>query len=160
MALDQYANIAEIVGVVIVIVTLVFLTLQIRQNTRAIRSTTIQAVSQSEMSIAKILIENSDTWNKVLTAEPLAVGEETRKAIGLFNVFMIDTGHRYQQYNTGYLDAQAWEGRLATLPEVTNLPVYQLWKTSLGGMSHSADFLELLENQSRGHRGEHENQQN
>jgi hypothetical protein len=160
MALDQYANIAEIVGVVVVIVTLVFLTLQIRQNTRAIRSTTIQAVMQSEMAFSKILIEHSDTWNKILTAEPLAVGEETRKAIVLFNVFMIDTESRYHQYNTGYLDVQAWEGRLGTLPEVTNLPVYQMWKTSFGGMSHSADFLKLLENQSRGHMDEHEYQQN
>ena len=160
MALDQYANIAEIVGVVIVIVTLVFLTLQIRQNTRAIRSTTIQAVMQSEMAFNRILIENSDTWNKVLAAEPLAVGEETRKAIILFNVFMIDTESRYHQYNTGFLDAQSWEGRQATLPDVTSLPVYQLWKTSFGALTHSADFLKLLESQSRGHKGEHENQQN
>ena len=61
MALDQYANIAEIVGLVIVVVTLKFLTLQIRQGTKAIRSTTIQSVMQSEMAFSQILVEKSDT---------------------------------------------------------------------------------------------------
>ena len=61
MALDQYANIAEIVGLVIVVVTLKFLTRQIRQGTKAIRSTTIQAVMQSEMAFSQILVEKSDT---------------------------------------------------------------------------------------------------
>ena len=159
MAIDHYANIAEIVGVVIVIVTLIFLTLQIRQNTKAIRSTTIQAVMRSDMAFSKILIEHSDTWDKVLTAEPLASGAETREAIILYNVFMIDTESRYYQYQSGYLDAQAWGGRLGTLPALVSLPVYQLWKDSFGGLSHSADFLMLLENQSLRQIDEDENQQ-
>lgn len=151
MALDQYANIAEIVGVVIVVVTLVFLTLQIRQGTKAIRSTTIQSVMQSEMAFSQILVENSDTWDKILSAQPLANGAETRKAIVLFNVFMIDTESRFHQFQSGYLDAQSWEGRLSTLPEMVSLPVYQLWRNSMGGLSHSADFLSLLESLLRSH---------
>ena len=98
MALDQYANIAEIVGLVIVVVTLKFLTRQIRQGTKAIRSTTIQAVMQSEMAFSQILVEKSDTWDKILSAQPLANGAEIRKAIVLFNVFMIDTESRFHQF--------------------------------------------------------------
>lgn len=57
MALEQFANIAEIIGVLLAIVTLIFLTLQIRQNTRALRLTTIQEVLNSEMEFGKPLIE-------------------------------------------------------------------------------------------------------
>ncbi len=148
MALDKFANIAEIVGVVIVIVTLVFLALQIRQGTKAIRATTIQAAMQSEMSFSQFLVENADIWDKILSAQPLASGTETRKSIILFNVFMIDTESRYHQFQSGYLDAQSWEGRLRTLPELVRLPVYQLWRKSPGGLSHSADFLSLMDKQS------------
>jgi hypothetical protein len=147
MPLDQIANLAEIVGVIIVIVTLVFLSLQIRQGTKAIRSTTIQSVMQSEMAFSKILVENSDTWDKILSAQPIPDGMEKRKAIVLFNVFMIDTESRYHQYQSGYLDAQSWQGRLSTLPEMVNLPLYPLWRNSVGGQSHSADFLSLLDKQ-------------
>ena len=111
MALDYYANIAEIVGVILVVVTLVFLTPQIRQNTRALRSTTIQSVMQSEVAMMSILVENADTWEKIISGMQLASGEETRRAIVLFNVYMIETESRYHQFKTGYLDAQPWDGR-------------------------------------------------
>lgn len=143
--LEQFANIAEIIGVLLVIVTLVFLTLQIRQNTKALRSTTIQAVLNSEMEFGKILIEHAATWDKILEAEPLTEGEEHRRAIMLFNVFMIDSESRYKQYETGFLDPQAWEARLRTLPKVVALPIYGEWRASIGGLSHSRDFLEMLD---------------
>lgn len=145
MNLEYVANIAEIVGVILVVVTLVFLSLQIRQNTQALRSTTIQAVMQSEISMMSILVENSATWEKIQTGAPLAAGDETRKAIVLFNVYMIDTESRFHQYQTGYLDAQPWEGRLGTLPHVVRLPIFKPWRASLGGQSHADDFLELLD---------------
>lgn len=143
--LENIANIAEIVGVVLVLVTLVFLTLQIRQNTRAIRSTTIQAVMQSEMAFSEILMTNAALWEKVVSGAALEPGTETRGAIILFNVFMIDTETRFHQYRSGYLDAQAWNGRMQTLPEVIALPIYETWRQSYGGRSHSKAYLDLLD---------------
>ena len=149
MAIETYANIAEIVGVVLVVVTLVFLTLQIRQQTRAMKATTIQEVMQTELSMMSILAENAATWEKIISGASLDPGEEMRKAIIIFNMYMIDTEHRYHQYNTGFLDTQAWEGRLGTLPFVVGLPTYDLWRASPGGQSHAADFLALLDELKR-----------
>lgn len=148
MALEHYANLADIIGALLVIVTLVFLSLQIRQNTRALRSTTIQAVLSSEMEFGKILIDNAGTWDKILNAAPLTEGKELRRAIMLFNVFMIDSESRFQQFETGFLDPQAWEARRRTLPTVVELPVYRQWRASIGGLSHSDTFLDLLDNMS------------
>ena len=145
MELGQFANIAEIIGVLLVLVTLVFLTLQIRQNTKALRSTTIQAVLDSEMEFGKILIDYAGTWNKVLNAEPLADGEELRRAIILFNLFMINSESRYQQHETGFLEPQSWAARLQTLPKILALPIFKEWRASIGGRSHAEDFLELLD---------------
>lgn len=151
MALEQFANIAEIIGVLLVTVTIVFLTLQIRQNTKALRSTTIQAVLNSEMEFGKILIEHAATWDKILGAVPLKEGEEQRRAIMLFNVFMIDSESRYQQYETGFLDPQSWEARLRTLPSVVRLPIFGEWRKSIGGLSHSADFLDMVDKLAQQH---------
>lgn len=145
MTLEQYAAIAEIIGVVAVIVTLVFLTLQVRQNTKALKSTTIQAALQSEIDVAAMLLEHAAVWDKVMNAAPLADGEETRKAIGLYNVFMIDTENRYHQYHSGYLGEPSWRARLRTLPKMVGLPVFPLWRSSVGALSHSDDFLALLD---------------
>ena len=46
---------------------------------------------------------------------------------------------------TGFLEAQSWEARLGTLPELVRLPAYELWRSSLGRQSHTADFLKLLD---------------
>ena len=146
MNLDQIANIAEIIGVVLVVVTLAFLTVQIRQNTLAIRATTMKAAMQSEMEFAAMLLSEAGVWERLLSDAPFTEGEETRKCILLFNVFMIDTESRFHQYTAGFLDAQAWEGRYASLSRFKKLSAYGLWRTSLGGMSRSADFLELMDN--------------
>ena len=145
MPLEQIANIADIVGATLVVVTLVFLALQIRQNTRAVRATTIESTMQSEMKIAAIIIENAATWEKVITGAPIADGEETRKAMALYNVLMIDTESRYHQFKAGYLERQAWEGRVKTLPDVVRLPIFEKWRYSLGGLTHAADFLDFLD---------------
>lgn len=130
---------------ILVVLTLIFLTLQIRQNTQAIRASTMNSAMQSEMEFAGLLLTDAETWDKVLSAAPIGVGAETRKAILLFNVFMIDTESRFHQFNSGYLDAQAWDGRRGTLPDVVRLPVFKIWRYSFGGLSHSADFLALLD---------------
>ena len=149
MAIDTYANIAEIVGVILVVVTFVFLTLQIRQQTKAMKATTIQEVMQTELSMMSILAENAAVWEKIIVGAPLKSGEETRKAIIIFNMYMIDTEHRYHQFNTGFLDTQPWEGRLGTLPFVVRVPTFELWRASPGGQSHAADFLALLDELKR-----------
>ncbi len=59
MTLDYYANVAEIIGVIVVIATLIFLALQIRQNTKALRSTTIQEVMQTEIALMSLLVEKN-----------------------------------------------------------------------------------------------------
>lgn len=146
MNLEYVANIAEIVGVVLVVVTLVFLTLQIRQNTQALKATTMQAAMQSDMEFAATILAYAAIWDKVLKGEPLAEGEETRRAIILFGNYMTDTESRYHQYRAGYLETQAWEGRLGTVADFVRLPVMEQWRLSPGGRSRAADFLELLDN--------------
>lgn len=145
MNLEYLANVAEIVGVVLVVVTLVFLTLQIRQNTRALKATTIQAAMRSDMEFASTMLPYAATWDRVLKGEPLKEGEETRQAIILFGNYMTDTENRYHQYKAGYLKAQAWEGRLETVADFVRLPIMEQWRLSPGGRSRSADFLHLLD---------------
>lgn len=143
--LENIANIAEIVGVTLVLVTLIFLSLQIRQNTSAIRSTTIQAIMQSDMTFAQILVANAELWDRVLGGELPAEGEETRRAIVLFNLFIIDSETRFLQFQNGSLDKKSWESRLNLLPHLVTLPVFTLWRESLGGRSHYPDFLDIVD---------------
>lgn len=150
MELDDLANIAEVVGLVLVLVTLAILILQIRQQTRALKSSAIQAVMQSEIALTSVLVEHADAWKKVLTGQHFLPGEDTRRAIILFNILMTDTESRYQQYKIGFLDLNAWAGRHELLPELVQLPIFEPWRVSPGGKTYSTDFLELIDNIKKG----------
>jgi hypothetical protein len=142
---EAIGAIGEILGAAGVILTLGYLAFQIRAGTKATKAAAFQAVLQSEMDFASILIENAGTREKIVTDTPLSEGEETRVAIVLYNIFMLDSERRFHQYNSGYLEASAWEGRLRALSLLAKFSIFERWKTSLGGMAHSADFLELLD---------------
>ena len=59
MTLEQYANLFEIVGGAIVVVTLIFLVIQLRQNTRALKSTIILCNQGHTLTVYQTLMEDS-----------------------------------------------------------------------------------------------------
>ena len=66
MPLEQLANIAEILGMLVVAVTLIFLTLQMRQNTKALRSSAAQNAHEMAETIYSRIIEDADLTDIVL----------------------------------------------------------------------------------------------
>ena len=60
MTLDQIANIAEITGVVIVVITLIYLSVQLHQNTQALNSSSAQATHDALTNGYLTLATDSD----------------------------------------------------------------------------------------------------
>ena len=60
MTLDDYAMLAEILGAILIIVTLVFLLLQIRQSTKATRAATSQAIHEHMSEIYGMVVGNKE----------------------------------------------------------------------------------------------------
>jgi len=66
MTLNELANIAEVFGMLVVSVTLVFLTIQMRQNTRAMRSTTYHSVNEMALAIYTPIVASDDLADLLL----------------------------------------------------------------------------------------------
>jgi hypothetical protein len=143
--LSELASIAEIIASIGVIVTLVFVWVELNDGNREARAATEQLVIKTEMDMTAVFIANASTWNKVVTGAPIDEGEEMRKAINLFNLAMLETANRYAQYRSGYIDLEKWENNLNTLPAVIKLPIYEKWRESFGGQGQDSAFLELLD---------------
>ena len=148
LKLPELASFAEIVASIAVILSLIFVGLELSEGNRVTRATTSQMAVQSEIDMATAFLEHADTWDKVIVGAPLDGGEETRVAIILFNILMLDTESRYQQFNSGYLDPSSWEGRKRIIPSLVSYPIYELWRNSPGGQNHSAEVLEFLDDVS------------
>ena len=101
MTLEQYAYLFEIVGGLIVIVTLIFLVIQLRQNTRAIRSTTMQALQALRIETYGMLMDDSmmEAYLKGMS-QP---SEMTPLEKGKFNAFWTIA---LQQYQHAYFEVR------------------------------------------------------
>jgi hypothetical protein len=69
VTLDQLGNLGEFISGLAVVVTLVYLAIQIRHNTRAVRSSMHHAMIDSTLRIAESLSDNADVARIVLRAD-------------------------------------------------------------------------------------------
>ncbi len=143
--LQELASIAEILGLIAIVPSLIFVGVQLGRGNREARAAAFQAAMKSEIDVSAIFAEHAGTWDNVINGAPLASGEELRRGMILFNVLMSDSEGRYHQFKAGYLDVQSWEARHSALAPMVILPIFEIWRSSPGGLSHSADFLQLLD---------------
>ena len=143
MSLQDWGAIGELLGGVAIIVSLLYVGLQLKHGNRETRAATLQATLDSEMSLQTQAMRYAGTWEKVLTGVPFADQEETRRAILLFNMVMTMYQNRLYQFKTGYLDyAPEFE-------DLVTWPIYEVWRASGGAKNRSPDFLEVLDKQHK-----------
>ncbi len=141
MSLQDWGAIGELLGGVAIIVSLLYVGLQIKHGNRETRAGTLQATLDSEMSFQAEAMRYAGTWEKILTGVHITDGEETRRAIILYNMMMTLYQNRYFQFKTGYLDNPP------VTEEVVTFPMYEIWRASGGAKNRSAEFLEYLDRQ-------------
>ena len=109
MTLEQYAYLAEIIGVILIVATFIFLAVQLRQNTRAVKSATLQSIHNKTMTAYEMLMDDSmmDTFIKGMR-EP---SDLTAIEKGKFNAFWTVALHTFQN---DYFQIQAgtYDGRI------------------------------------------------
>ncbi len=141
MSLQDWGAIGELLGGVAIIVSLLYVGLQIKHGNRETRANTLQATLDSELSLQAEAMRYAGTWDKIVTGDHLADGEETRRAILLYNMMMTLYQNRYYQFKTGYLDNPP------VTEDVVTFPMYEIWRGSGGAKNRPAEFLEFLDRQ-------------
>lgn len=98
---------AEAIGVLGVIGSLIFVALEIRQNTNAVRSATIQAISQQSYDANYRLAENSELVEIISKADngEALTDSERRRLFAWWTAILRLNENRLQQYRLGVLDA-------------------------------------------------------
>jgi hypothetical protein len=141
----KLADFAEIIGTIAIVLSLIFVGIQVRDGNRETRAATIQDAVHSQMDLGTVMAGHAATWDKVIKGATLNSGPELREAIVIYNLFMLDAERRFHQYQSGYLELSLWEGRLRSLRRMVALPIYSIWKDSPGGTGHSQSFLDIVE---------------
>lgn len=108
MTLEQLALIAQIVGVVVVAVTLIYLTIQVRQGTEQMRSESRQAQLANDQTGVYKFVEFPDLGRIASQLETPTFEEKTQLFFWMIGQLRARE-FEYLQYKSGAMTKDAWE---------------------------------------------------
>ena len=107
MTLEQGAHLAEIVGVIVVVVTLIYLSVQVRQGTELLRSESRQAQVTNDQDGVYKFVEHPELGRLFSQVETPSFTEKTKLNFWLIGQ-MRAREHEWLQYKDGILDETTW----------------------------------------------------
>jgi hypothetical protein len=140
LKLSEWANIAEVLGACAIVVSLIFVGVQISDGNRETRAATVQSALDAEMAFQAEILRYADTWLKVVSGQPFSDDVEERRGIILYNMMMTQNENSYVQMKVGFLEAST-----ETLAEGVSWPIYEIWTRSGGYRGRSLEFREFLD---------------
>ena len=147
MTLAELSDISQALGAVAVIVSLIFVALQIRQNTRALKATSHHAVTDSFNAINTLIMSDPKVariWRLGMAgSERLDEDERVSfsfMALGYMRIF--ETLH--YQFRTGSLEPKLFEAELNTLKWTATNPGFLAW-WAVNPISLSDEFRAFID---------------
>jgi hypothetical protein len=154
MNLQDFASVAEIAGAVAVVVSLIYVGLQLKDSTSAIRS---GAASDATMAMQSWYLElgsnrqASDIWfNGVTSPEPLPTHDEFQFLMSMHAV-ILGMQNSYLLSKEGTLDAEFREAVTTALVSVKDLPGMNRYWRQRRGYFHTG-FAEYVDSLLAGNR--------
>ena len=154
MTLENLGNLGEFIGGLAVIATLVYLAVQVRQNTKLLRRSaeqTSRSDSTAAIALAAQSSENAAVYHRGL-ADPDALSPEERTHFFLFmaaNFYHLHYGHT--AYQDGAQSEDSWKLQLQGVQFFVSRPGVRIWweqqRSQLFGPG--SDFWHLVDSELR-----------
>jgi hypothetical protein len=113
--------IAEALGALAVLASLIYLAAQIRQNTQMMKSAIRQQLTTSTQNVVFKMMDNAETLAKLQESETLTPGEQVRMRLLVRAGFRGFEDFAYQHHH-GLLDASEWSARLVAMRTSMAMP--------------------------------------
>jgi hypothetical protein len=131
MTLEQLNIVFQIVGTLGVIASLIFVGLQVRQNTKATRVQVQENMTSGYISVAQILIDNAEVFTRGIAAtrESFASFSDAEKMIYFSLIFSIFKHFEniYSQRERGFIDQESWAAWSEHMLMYFNQPGVKMW---------------------------------
>jgi hypothetical protein len=154
MSLEDLGNIGEFVGAIAVVLSLIYLAFQIRQNTFQLNQNTEVVRANAELDNARLAAdfnarianngELSELW-RLGNSAPIAISQEQTVRFGFL---MGDLFYRleglFRQYRRGFLGSESWEAWASLMSRMLTTPVVRGWWDT-GQHPFSVSFREYVD---------------
>ena len=112
MKLKDFAYISEILGGIAIIASLIFVGVQIEENSRAVRAATFQSITETDMNWLENLVDDPElaiAWNKMLIDHTLLEDIEWARLDWVITMLMRNFENIFEQYEAGILTEARWQ---------------------------------------------------
>ncbi len=107
MTLEQWAYVADIVGAVVIVASLVYVAMQVRQNTKAQFAASRQATLASDLELLSMMVDYPED------ALGLGATPDDVRSTAFLVAYLRIREFAWYQYQSGILDQTTWESYLA-----------------------------------------------
>lgn len=145
---EAIGAIGEIGGALAVLVSLIYLAVQIRQNTKMMRSSAKQQLTAGTQNLIYKAIDNSDAWVKLTNGEHASTPEEDARMSLLVRAMLRGFEAQVYQHQAGLLEEDEWQALRAAIVGICALPgVARYWEEL---KPHMSERLRLIVEESQG----------
>ena len=141
---EAIASIADIVGSAAVVITLIYLALQLRQNTQTIQGSSFESVTQIQQTELRWASDISDTWTKAIERPSELDSSETWKMSEWCVSAMAARQNEYLQFKRRHLNADEWKASESIILVILTLPWARNWWKTLGQKVFHAEFVGVV----------------
>ncbi len=147
MSLQDWAAIAEIVGAVAVIITLIYLSIQVRHNTKAIQGQTISDVTRNVHEHANMVLQGQDVAAALKKfASDKSLGPDDAILIDfLLTAVFVARQNEYFQWKQGLLDESVFRSLHHVIYTLLESPNGQYWWQHEGRRIVAPEFVEFVD---------------
>ena len=142
MNISNLSDISEIIGSIAVVITLIFLVLQMRENTRAIKASTRQAARDAEAQTVATTIDHPSTvlgWTK-----PELTDEELIQYIFWMIGYFRNRENDWLQFQRGVMDEASWNRYLSAMTGLFTYERNRNWWINYGTIAFNPEFVEQV----------------
>lgn len=142
MNTSNLADISQIIGSIAIVITLIFLVMQLRENTRAIKASTRQAARDAEAQVVITSIEHPGmllAWSK----QELTDEEVIQHFLWLVGYFR-NRENDWFHFRGGVMDDTSWNRYLSALTGIFSHEKNRNWWINYGTMAFNPEFVEQV----------------
>ena len=143
MSLEYFANLAEVVGLILVVASLIYVAKQLRQNTNSIRAQSRQSVLTASQAELLVTIEQPSITISIGSSESLSEEEQVSIASYLFSIFRARE-FAWLQHNNGVIDDTQWNTELAVLLFFIDSQRVRDWWANVGQAAYGDEFTTFV----------------
>ena len=151
MSIQDLGSIGELVAAIATVATLVYLAIQVRQNTRALRSSTFQEIS-NDMSVSSQTLSSSPDLSAIMVKGSETLSTLTAEESIRFSFFLLMTFRRlestYVQRQSGFIGRELTAGfERSVISTIDSGGGAEWWNTAKPAFS--SDFVEYVDKKLR-----------